>query len=142
MAVRQVMETPESHMNKAKLSHNKDWLTLKVYTLLSILGRIPFFGQKMAQTNKENLLSWLDEFYTTAHQYAFDRLKVIIRNTMEEGKEDFSVENFVKMITDLEKEYIAGGLEDLGTEDSADILMFAKNQANYYKTHWDWSYNR
>ena len=141
MATRQI-EIPENHINKAKLSHNRDWLTLKVYTLLTIIGRIPFFGQKLAQTNKENLLEWLDSFYTSAHQYAFERLKVIVRNTMTEEEKDFSVENFVNLITDLEKEFAAGGLEELGTEDSADILMFAKNQSKFYLEHWDWSYSK
>ena len=134
------IETPESKLQtkKQKYNHSEEWLKLKLFTLLTIIGKIPYFGLELCKTNKELLMTWLDNYYSAMRQHAFSQVKNTIHTTMDKDNYDFSYEKIKQIVIDLETDY-AKELPELGIEDDTSIAIFTKNQVQWLNNNFRWS---
>lgn len=148
MAIRSIeMEIPEKKVVKKQTStYPKEWLDTKLDILLGIIAsKLPVIGitivEKLLNTPqfKEILRERLVEYYQSAHAYAFEGLKRVVRTTMSKDSFDFSFDTFKDIVVDLEKEFCSN-LPELGVEDEQTLTAFVKNQVNYYTKSWNWSY--
>ena len=139
MAIRNI-EIPENQLNKTKkqYNHSIEWLNQKVYILLTVIGKIPFFGMELCKTNKELLAQWLDTWYMNMRQYAFTELKKVIHDTMTPEDHDFSLEKIKEIVIGLEKEFGAE-IPELGIEDASSLNMFCRNQKSWYEKNYRWT---
>lgn len=151
MAMRQVMETPESKMSQttSKNPYPKEFIDTQTDLLLGLISsRIPVIGMTICQTlfatpsYREILRKRLTEWYQSAHQYSFTELKNKVRATMSPGNCDFSFENLRKIVVELQNEFCRSIPELAQSEPSTVIDAFVKNQVKYYAEKWDWSYSK
>ena len=134
------VEVPEKKMvdKPKKYNHSEEWLKQKVFILLTIIGKIPYFGLELCKTNKDLIMTWLDNYYSAMRQHAFSQVKNVIHNTMDKDNYDFSYEKVKQIVIDLESDY-AKELPELGIEDDVSIAIFTKNQVNWLNNNFRWS---